>query len=101
MEAVRQSCAIKAEIVSRDEREQGLRAILNFGHTVGHALESLTNYQVYRHGEAIAAGMAVAASLAVSRGLLDAADRERLGGAAQTDRPAGELSVSRPERFWD
>ncbi len=78
MKAVRQSCAIKAEIVSRDEREQGLRAILNFGHTVGHALESLTNYQVYRHGEAIAAGMAVAASLAVSRGLLGVADKERL-----------------------
>jgi 3-dehydroquinate synthase len=78
MEAVRRSCAIKAEIVSRDEREQGLRAILNFGHTIGHALESLTDYRVYRHGEAIAAGMAAAASLAAGRGMLEAADRERL-----------------------
>jgi 3-dehydroquinate synthase len=78
MEAVRRSCAIKAEIVSGDEREQGLRAILNFGHTIGHALESLTNYQVYRHGEAIAAGMAAATSMAVNRGLLAATDRERL-----------------------
>jgi 3-dehydroquinate synthase len=78
MEAVRRSCAIKAEIVSGDEREQGMRAILNFGHTIGHALESLTGYQVYRHGEAIAVGMAVAAAMAVNRGLLAAVDRERL-----------------------
>ena len=78
METVRRSCAIKAEVVSRDEREQGLRAILNFGHTIGHALEALTNYQVYRHGEAIAAGMAAAASLAAGRGMMEAVDRERL-----------------------
>ena len=77
METVKRSCAIKAEVVSRDEREQGLRLLLNFGHTIGHALESLTDYQVYRHGEAIAAGMAVAATLAVGRGMQEA-DRERL-----------------------
>jgi len=51
------SCAIKAKVVEEDEREDGLRAILNFGHTVGHALESLTHYQTYTHGEAIALGM--------------------------------------------
>jgi 3-dehydroquinate synthase len=78
METVKRSCAIKAEIVSGDEREEGRRAILNFGHTIGHALESLTDYRVYRHGEAIAAGMAAAARLAVNRGLQDQADRERL-----------------------
>jgi 3-dehydroquinate synthase len=77
METVQRSCAIKAEVVSGDEREQGLRLILNFGHTIGHALESLTNYQVYRHGEAIAAGMVAAATLAVARGMQEA-DRERL-----------------------
>jgi 3-dehydroquinate synthase len=78
METVKRSCAIKAEVVSGDEREEGRRAILNFGHTIGHALESLTDYRVYRHGEAIAAGMAAAARLAVNRGLQDQADRERL-----------------------
>jgi 3-dehydroquinate synthase len=78
VEAVRRTCAIKAKVVASDEREQNLRGILNFGHTVGHALESLTNYQVYRHGEAIAIGMVVAAVLAVNRGLLAAADKERL-----------------------
>lgn len=51
------SCAIKARVVEADERDDGLRAILNFGHTVGHALEALTQYRVYRHGEAIAIGM--------------------------------------------
>ena len=51
------SCAIKARVVEEDEREDGLRAILNFGHTVGHALESLTHYGTYTHGEAIALGM--------------------------------------------
>ena len=56
------SCALKARVVEQDEHEGGLRAILNFGHTVGHALESLTRYRVYTHGEAIALGM-VSASL--------------------------------------
>ncbi len=51
------SCRVKARIVEQDEREDGLRAILNFGHTVGHALESLTHYGTYTHGEAIALGM--------------------------------------------
>ena len=51
------SCGIKAHVVEEDEREDGLRAILNFGHTVGHALESLTHYETYTHGEAIALGM--------------------------------------------
>lgn len=78
VEAVRRSCAIKAKVVASDEREQNLRGILNFGHTVGHALESLTNYRVYRHGEAVAVGMVAAAVLAVNRGLMDAADKERL-----------------------
>lgn len=54
---------IKAHVVSRDERESGLREILNFGHTFGHALETLTNYRVYQHGEAVAWGMMAAALL--------------------------------------
>jgi 3-dehydroquinate synthase len=96
METVRRSCAIKAEIVSRDEREDGLRAVLNFGHTIGHALESLTDYRVYRHGEAIAAGMAVAASLAVGRGMMNSADRERL--VALLSRTGLPVSIPYPAR---
>ena len=73
--AIVESIRIKAEVVSKDEREGGLRRILNFGHTVGHALEAVTKYRRFRHGEAIAYGMLAAADLGVVRGAL--ADRER------------------------
>jgi 3-dehydroquinate synthase len=73
--AIVESCRIKADVVSKDERESGLRRILNFGHTIGHALEAVTKYRRFRHGEAIAYGMLGAADLACSRGAL--AERER------------------------
>jgi 3-dehydroquinate synthase len=63
------SCRIKAEVVSADERESGLRRILNFGHTVGHALEAVTKYKAFRHGEAIGYGMLAALNIGVARGL--------------------------------
>ncbi len=62
---IRRSCEIKADVVSKDEKEAGLRAILNFGHTIGHAIETVTGYRKYLHGEAIAIGMCAAAELAV------------------------------------
>jgi len=70
-------CEIKAEVVSMDEREDGLRAILNYGHTIGHAIEAVTRYGEYLHGEAIAVGMVRAARLSQRRGHLgkDAAVR--------------------------
>lgn len=67
-EIVRRCCALKAVVVHRDERESDYRAILNFGHTLGHAIESLTEYTRYLHGEAVAIGMAFAAKLSCSRG---------------------------------
>jgi 3-dehydroquinate synthase len=63
------SCRIKAEVVSADERESGLRRILNFGHTVGHALEAVTKYKQFRHGEAIGYGMLAALNIGVARGI--------------------------------
>ena len=63
------SCRIKAAVVSADERESGLRRILNFGHTVGHALESVTKYKQFRHGEAIGYGMLAALAIGVARGV--------------------------------
>ena len=72
--AVRRSCEIKAEVVAEDEREAGRRAILNFGHTFGHAIEHCLGYGEWLHGEAVAAGMVMAARLSE----LDQADVERL-----------------------
>jgi 3-dehydroquinate synthase len=76
--AIAESCRIKAEIVSADERESGLRRVLNYGHTIGHALESVTKYRRFRHGEAIAYGMMAAANLAAARGALAPRDRQAL-----------------------
>lgn len=64
LRAVKRSCEVKAEVVAADERESGLRAILNYGHTAGHAVEALSAYGKYRHGEAVAIGMEVAGHLA-------------------------------------
>ena len=75
---IAESCRIKASVVSADEKEAGPRRILNFGHTAGHALEAVTKYRRYRHGEAVAYGMLVAAELGVMRGALAATDRAAL-----------------------
>ena len=71
------NCRIKADVVSADERESGLRAILNYGHTVGHALETVTGYNRFKHGEAIILGMIAAGKIAVSRGLISGDDFNR------------------------
>jgi 3-dehydroquinate synthase len=76
--AVRRSCEIKAAVVGQDERESGLRAILNFGHTFGHAIEAGLGYGEWLHGEAVGCGMVMAAHLSQSLGLVDAAFVERL-----------------------
>ena len=76
--AVRRSCEIKAAVVGRDERESGLRAILNFGHTFGHAIEAGLGYGKWLHGEAVGCGMVMAAELSVQLGLLPAHDARRL-----------------------
>lgn len=75
---VNRCCAIKADIVAQDETESGLRALLNLGHTFGHAFETLTNYQQYTHGEAVAIGMVCAGYLASHLGLLSRKDLVRI-----------------------
>lgn len=76
--AVKRSCENKARVVARDEREGGLRAILNFGHTFGHAIETAQGYGVWLHGEAVAAGMVMAADLSHRRGAISAGELDRL-----------------------
>ena len=77
-EAIARSCAHKAAIVERDPFERGERALLNFGHTFGHAIETEQGYGGLNHGEAVAVGMVLAARLSTLLGLVDAADGERL-----------------------
>jgi 3-dehydroquinate synthase len=91
--AVQRSCEIKADVVRQDEREGGLRAILNFGHTFGHAIESGMGYGVWLHGEAVGCGMVVAADLSCRLGYLDAASRDRVIALVQ----AAGLPVRAPD----
>ena len=75
---IAESCQIKASVVAQDETESGLRRILNFGHTAGHAIEAVTKFKRFRHGEAVAYGMLVAAQLSVARGALAPVDQQAL-----------------------
>ena len=77
--AIRKSCTLKAEIVRRDEKEAGLRAVLNLGHTFGHAIEAATGFGAWLHGEAVGCGMVLAADLSRRLGGLDAAGAARIG----------------------
>ena len=76
--AVGRSCAIKARVVELDEREGGLRAVLNYGHTLGHAVETLTGYTRYLHGEAVAIGMVQAARISRAYGFCSQAECDRI-----------------------
>jgi 3-dehydroquinate synthase len=75
---IKRSCEIKAEVVSKDERESGLRAILNYGHTVGHAIETATGYSRFLHGEAVAIGMCAEARLSHLAGFVEREQVERI-----------------------
>ena len=95
--AVKRSCEIKAHVVGQDEREAGLRAILNFGHTFGHAIEAGMGYGQWLHGEAVGCGMVMAAELSQRLGLIDAALAARLKRLVQ----AAGLPVQGPRLAED
>lgn len=96
--AIERSCTNKAEVVGQDERETGDRALLNYGHTFGHAIETGVGYGAWLHGEAVAAGMVLAARLSRRLGYLDDTDVERIAALlrrAGLPVHAPELSVER------
>lgn len=96
--AIKRSCEIKADVVRQDEREGGLRAILNFGHTFGHAIEAGLGYGEWLHGEAVGCGMVMAADLSVRLGYLAPVDRDRIVAlvrAAQLPTVAPDLGEAR------
>lgn len=90
--AIARSCEIKAEVVRLDERESGLRAILNFGHTFAHAIESALGYGVWLHGEAVGCGMVMAADLSQRLGYINESDKNRIRALVQ----AAGLPVQAP-----
>ena len=98
--AIEQSCRDKAEVVAADEREHGERALLNLGHTFGHAIETATGYTQWLHGEAVAAGMCMAASMSTRLGWLPEAEFHRIEQLlAVAGLPIAPPSDIGPERF--
>ena len=94
-EMIQHCCQMKADIVSRDETEQGERALLNLGHTFGHAIEAFLGYGQWLHGEAVAVGMVMASQLAVSRGALSHEELQRIMGLLS----AFDLPVAPPAQM--
>lgn len=98
--AIERSCRNKAQVVAADERERGSRALLNFGHTFGHAMETFLQYKTWLHGEAVAAGMVIAANLSVELGHLPHSDVERVTNLLQRcSLPVRPPSDMHPEDF--
>lgn len=94
-EVIERSCAIKADVVAKDEHEQGLRATLNFGHTFGHAIETTMGYGAWLHGEAVAAGMVMAAQFSERLGWMTKSDVDRLTGLIKRS----HLPISPPKEM--
>jgi 3-dehydroquinate synthase len=100
--AVERCCVMKAQIVAQDEREAGLRALLNLGHTFAHAIETHTGYDTWLHGEAVAVGLCLAADLSHRLGWLPAADAARCRAlVARAGLPVQPPADLRPERFLE
>ncbi|MGN0894330.1 MAG: 3-dehydroquinate synthase [Succinivibrio sp.] len=92
---VKRCCQIKAMVVSKDEQEHGLRAILNYGHTFGHAIEAYLGFGTWLHGEAVGLGMVIASALSESRGLISPEDNRRMTALCQK----AKLPVLIPEKM--
>ncbi len=95
------SCEIKASVVGKDEREEGLRSILNFGHTIAHAVEAVDAYRSVRHGLAVAMGMACAARLSEALGICASAEADRLVRCLETYGLPTRLPPMDPEALWE
>jgi 3-dehydroquinate synthase len=94
--AIAAACRVKADVVTRDEREGGLRRVLNLGHTIGHALEAVTRYRRFTHGEAVGWGLVGAAAIARGRGLLAEADWQSIADAVDRVGPRPAVSDLAP-----
>ncbi len=100
-EAVKRSVQTKAKVVALDEKEQGIRAVLNYGHTFAHVIENETNYSRYLHGEAVAIGMHIANMLAVKLGLLSQDELRQIETLLQRYNLPTQYAITNSERFYD
>jgi len=101
IELIAKSVTLKANVVNQDEKEAGIRAVLNYGHTFGHVIENLTNYSHYLHGEAVAIGMVMANELAVELKLLSRQEAEDIKGLLEKNNLPTTFTVASPAEFYE
>jgi 3-dehydroquinate synthase len=100
-EAIRRSVELKAWVVNQDEKEAGIRAVLNYGHTFGHVVENETNYTTYLHGEAVAIGMVMANALAVELGLFTVEDAQEVKLILEKFELPTEYKIENIDNFYE
>jgi len=100
-EIIKKSVEIKADVVNQDEKERGIRSVLNYGHTFGHVIENLTNYKTYLHGEAVAIGMVMANELSKELGYLSEEENERIKKVLQKQNLPTTFKIENEEDFYE
>jgi 3-dehydroquinate synthase len=98
---IAKSVTLKAKVVNQDEKESGIRAVLNYGHTFGHVIENLTHYSKYLHGEAVAIGMVMANELAVTLGLLSAEEAQKIKQLLEENGLPTTFTIENVEDFYE
>jgi 3-dehydroquinate synthase len=98
---IRNSIEIKSNVVNQDEKERGIRSVLNYGHTFGHVIENLTNYSVYLHGEAVAIGMIMANRLAVKLGYLTKNEEQEIKECIENYNLPTSFKIKNEEEFYE
>jgi 3-dehydroquinate synthase len=100
-EIIKRSVELKAWVVNQDEKEKGIRSVLNYGHTFGHVIENLTNYKTYLHGEAVAIGMVMANELSKELGLLSEEEANRIKALLQKHNLPTTYKIKDVEEFYE
>ncbi len=100
-EMIKRAVELKAEVVNQDEKEKGVRSVLNYGHTFGHVIENLTDYKKYLHGEAVAIGMVMANELSHELGLLSEKEAAEIKNVLQKYNLPTDFKIKDPEEFYE
>ena len=100
-EVIKRSVELKAWVVNQDEKEKGIRSVLNYGHTFGHVIENLTNYKTYLHGEAVAIGMVMANELSLELGYLTDKEAERIKKLLEREGLPTSYKIKDVEEFYE